>query len=125
MLVACHAPSGTDEQQRTPAASAPQPVEEIVHAQFRRRLPNTRMTRRNMPYFNTVTYCRLRTRDTDEAARRSAYADCIELQYHSRLVIGEGIDGKKFAEADIVRCARASHTAYEGMWYCMNGQPFR
>ena len=83
------------------------------------------MTRRNMPYFNTGAYCHLRARTAGETARGPAYRDCRDLQRHARLVIGESIDAEKFAEGDIARCAKESHTAYEGMGYCMNGQPFR
>ncbi len=82
------------------------------------------MTSENMPFFDTVTYCQTTTRKIDRIVKGPAYEACIELQEHTRLVLGEAIDGSKFKEADIVRCAKASRTAYEGLWFCVNGQPF-
>ncbi len=120
--------AGCQEQQNeaatATAAAQPQPVEQIVPVELGRRPPNTRMTSRNMPFFDTVTYCLLTTRKTDTMVKGPAYEACVELQDHTRSVIGEAIDAKKFDEADIVRCAKASHTAYQGMWYCMNRQPY-
>ena len=52
-----------------------------------------------------------------------AYEACIERQDQARIVIAAAIDADKFAEPDIIRCAKESRTAYIGMWYCMNGVP--
>ncbi len=81
------------------------------------------MTSDNMPLFDTITYCILSTRKTDTMVKGPAYEACIEHQDHVRIVVASAIDAGKFAEADIIRCAKDSRTAYVGMWYCMNGIP--
>jgi hypothetical protein len=125
MLAACHGQPNEMPESRTDgkvAASAPV-GEEIVPVEFGRRPPNTRMTSDNMPFFDTVTYCLLTTRKTDTMIKGPAYEACIENQDHTRIVVGDAIDANRFAEADIIRCAKESRTAYVGMWYCMNGKP--
>jgi hypothetical protein len=97
--------------------------QQIVPVEFGRRPPNTRMTSANMPYFDTVTYCLLTTRKTDTMFKGPAYQAGIENQADTRIVVGDAIDANRFAEADIIRCAKESRTAYVGMWYCMNGRP--
>ena len=126
LLAGCHQQPkdvAKGESATQPTVTAPA-IEQIVPAELGRRPPNTRMTSHNMPYFDTVTYCLVTTRKTDTMVKGPAYEACIELQDSTRIVIGEAIDAKEFQEADIVRCAKASHTAYEGMWYCMNGKPY-
>ena len=129
VLVACGGPSKTitaPQSQRVGAApTTTQPsVEYIVPAEFGRRPPNTPMTSANMPLFDTVTYCLLKTRKIDTIVMGPLYEACIEHQDHTRIVLADAIDAAKFKEADIIRCAKASHTAYEGMWYCLNGQAY-
>ncbi len=123
-LVACGAPSKTTteaQSQATGAApAATEPIEYIVPVEFGRRPPGTPMTSDNMPFFDTVTYCILSTRDHDTMVRGPLYEECIEHQDHTRIVLADAIDTAKFKEADIVRCASASRTAYVGMWYCLN-----
>jgi hypothetical protein len=127
LLVSCHqhpevaAKVGSDIEAMTPAPA----TEQVVSAELGKRPPNTRLTSKNMPFFDIVTYCLLTTRRTDTMAKGPAYETCIGLQDATRVVIGEAIDAKEFEETDIVRCAKASHTAYEGMWYCMNGEAYR
>ncbi len=105
------------------AARAAPSEEEIVPVELGRRPPNTRMTSANMPFFDTVTYCLLTTRKTDTKVKGPQYEACIELQDATRRVIGQAIDANEFEEDNIVRCAKASRTAYQGMWFCMNGKP--
>ncbi len=82
------------------------------------------MTSDNMPFFDAVTYCELTTRKTDKVYKGPAYEACVEDQAHYRIIIGDAIDSSQFKEPAIIRCAKASRTAYQGMWYCMNGQFF-
>jgi hypothetical protein len=126
VLVACDGQSKNPTESRAEAKAAnPEPaIKEVVPVELGRRPPNTPMTSQNMPFFDTVTYCLSTTRKTDTMVKGPAYEQCIELQDHTRIVIGEAIDANEFKEADIVRCAKASHTAYEGMWFCMNGKPY-
>lgn len=82
------------------------------------------MTSANMPFFDTVTYCGLATRKVDKIPKGPAYEGCVEDQAHYRIVIGEAIDAHQFRDTLVTHCAKASRTAYQGMWYCMNGQLF-
>lgn len=82
------------------------------------------MTSDNMPFFDTVTYCELTTRKRDKIHKGPAYEACVEDEAHYRIVIGDAINAGQFKEAVINRCAKASRAAYQGMWYCMNGQLF-
>jgi hypothetical protein len=127
VLVACGGPpSKTTAPQSQPAGAAPaateRTIEEIVPVEFGRRPPNTPMTSDNMPFFDTVTYCILATRKTDTMVRGPLYEECIEHQDHTRIVLADAIDAAQFKEDDIIRCAKASRTAYVGMWNCLNQQ---
>lgn len=82
------------------------------------------MTSANMPFFDVVTYCEITTRKHDTRPRGPLYDNCAMNQLHYRSIIGQAIDAKHFKDAKVVQCAKASRTAYEGMWYCMNDQPF-
>jgi hypothetical protein len=75
-----------------------------------------------MPIYDTVTYCLLATRKSDTKVKGPEYEECIEHQDHTRRVLAETIDTAKFKEPDIIRCAKASRTAYIGEWYCLNHQ---
>jgi len=120
VLAACGGPS---KNTTLPAAVANEPaIEEIVPVEFGRRPPNTPMTSDNMPIYDTVTYCILATRKTDTKVMGPQYEECIEQQDHTRMVLADAIDQAKYKEADIIRCAKISHAAYMGMWYCLNEQ---
>ena len=124
-LAACSSPQKkTAEQQAQPAAATPAAVEQPVPVEFGRRPPNTPMTSDNMPFFDTVKHCMLTTRQFDTMDKGPAYEACIQIQEHHRLVLADAINAKQFEEADIVRCAKASRTAYQGLWYCLNGKPY-
>jgi hypothetical protein len=123
LLTACQNKPTESKADATPAEAATG-VEQVVPVELGRRPPNTPMTSENMPFFDTVTYCQLTTRKTDTMAKGPLYEACIEHQDHTRIVIAEAVDANRFAEADIVRCAKASPTAYVGMWYCMNKEPY-
>lgn len=82
------------------------------------------MTGADMPFFDTVTYCEVTTRKIDSMPQGPAYESCAGNQAHYRSIIGAAIDAKQFKESKVVQCAKASRSAYEGMWYCMNDQPF-
>jgi hypothetical protein len=82
------------------------------------------MTSENMPFFDTVTYCEQTTRKSDKIPKGPAYEACVEDQAHYRIVISDAVTARQFKEAVIIHCAKASRTAYQGMWYCMNGQLF-
>ena len=124
ILAACKAqPSNPGNETDKAKVIIPAP-ESIVSPEFGKRRPNTRMTSRNMPFFDTVTYCVPATLGTDTMVKGPAYEACIEHQDHTRVEIADAIDANKFDEADIVRCAKGSRTAYVGMWYCMNGRPY-
>ena len=82
------------------------------------------MTGADMPFFDTVTYCEVTTRKIDSMPQGPAYENCAGNQAHYRSIIRAAIDAKQFKESKVVQCAKASRSAYEGMWYCMNDQPF-
>jgi hypothetical protein len=121
LLASCGGPANKTTEPQS-QAGAPNPVEEFVPVEFGRRPPNTPMTSDNMPIYDTVTYCLLATRKTDTKAMGPEYEECIEHQDHTRRVLAEAIDTAKFKEPDIIRCAKASRTAYVGEWYCLNHQ---
>ena len=77
-----------------------------------------------MPFFDSVTYCEQTTRKNDKIFKGPAYEACVEDQAHYRIVIGEAVNASKFPETVVTHCASASRTAYQGMWFCMNGQLF-
>ena len=129
MLAACDntAKSTTEQmflatQLKAPAAQST--IEQIPPVEFGRRPPNTPMTSDNMPFFDMVTYCDLATRKIDKTKFGPAYEACLEYQDANRVVLSEAIDAKKLDEADIIRCAKASRTAYEGLWFCLNGRSY-
>jgi hypothetical protein len=131
VLVACGGPpQRTTAQQAKPAVAATattttEPaVENIVPVELGRRRPNTPMTSSNMPFYDTVTWCLLKTRKTDTKVKGPAYEACLDDQDHTRILLADGIDAGQFQEADIVRCAKASRTAYQCLWYCLNGQAY-
>lgn len=99
-------------------------VPQVPPVLFGKRPPNTPITEANMPYFDVVTYCELKTAKQEKLARGPLYEACAEDQVHYRSIIGETIDARKFQDADIIRCAKATRTAYQGEWYCLNGQEF-
>lgn len=82
------------------------------------------MTSNTMPFFDTVTYCEQTTRKRDKTYKGPVYEACVEDQAHYRIVIGEAINAGQFKDPVIDHCAQASRTAYQGMWFCMNGQFF-
>ena len=97
---------------------------QLPPVEFGTRPPNTPMTHDNMPYFDTVAYCERTTRRKEKLVRGPLYEDCIADQQVNHDVIADAIDAGKYKEADVVHCAKASRTAYQGMWYCLNQQPF-
>lgn len=129
MLAACGAPSKTPTPPPPPADGS-SPVSstitgpQVPPVEFGKRPPNTPMTSDNMPFFDAVTYCDATTRKTDKVRKGPAYEACVEDQAHYRIVIGDAINASKFKEAVIDRCAKATRTAYQGMWFCINGQLF-
>ena len=129
MLAACGGPQkSATKQPPSPADTTPVvsriTTPQIPPVELGNRPPNTPMTRDNMPFFDAVTYCELATGKTDKTYKGPAYEACVEDQAHYRIVIGEAINAAQFLESVVVRCAKASRTAYQGMWYCMNGQLF-
>jgi hypothetical protein len=108
----------------TPAVTSLITGPQIPQVEFGKRPPNTPMTSDNMPFFDTVTYCELKTRKIDKIYKGPAYESCVEDQAHYRIVLGEAINASQFKDAQINRCAAASRTAYQGMWFCLNGQLF-
>lgn len=126
LLLGCsHEPPLKPPPETPPTQSAEHPnTPQVPPVEFGRRKPNTPMTHDNMPFFDTVTYCVWATRGKDKAVKGPLYEACVEDQGHTKLILGQAIDAQKFKEADMVRCAKASRTAYQGMWYCLNGQDF-
>jgi hypothetical protein len=124
MLAACGGPAKNAAESQPQAVATKPAVEEMVPVEFGKRPPNTPMTSDNMPLFDTVTYCILATRKTDTKVMGPEYEECIEHQDHTRRVLAEAIDTAKFQEDDIVGCAKASRTAYVGMWSCLNKEPY-
>ena len=123
LLAACSGPSGTQSTPRAKAAAAELP--QIPPVEFGKRPPGTRITSENMPYFDTVKYCEWATRKKDSAFKGPLYEQCVSDQHNTRQLLGKAIDAKKFTDAKIVHCAKASRTAYHGMWYCLWDQPYR
>jgi hypothetical protein len=129
MLAACGGPPPSVTEQ---APQTTQPEPQVAHAgtpqippvEFGRRPRNTLMTSDNMPFFDTVKYCDVATRKLDKSRYGPAYETCVEDQEATRIVLAQAVDANKFPEADIVRCAKDSRTAYEGLWYCLNGKPY-
>jgi hypothetical protein len=99
-------------------------IPQIPPVQLGKRPAGTPITRRNMPYFDIVIYCEHVTHGKEKLRRGPLYETCAEDQSQYRDIIGETIDAGKFHDGDILRCAKASRTAYEGEWYCLNGEPF-
>lgn len=125
VLAACGGPAKKPTEPATQAAAAARPLPpQIPPVEFGKIPPGKPMTSANMPYFDTVKYCEQASRDRDKISRGPHYETCIEDQRHTRLVMGQGIDAKQFKEDVIINCAKATRTAYVGMWYCMNGQDF-
>lgn len=108
------------------SAAAPPPAmaSQIPPVDLGHRPPHTAMTSANMPFFDIVAYCEVTTRKIDTRPRGPVYETCAINQQHYRSIIGQAIDAKQFKEAKVLQCAKASHTGYDGMWYCMNDQPF-
>ncbi|MGA3402788.1 MAG: hypothetical protein ABSC95_26560 [Acetobacteraceae bacterium] len=126
LLVACGGPPKAPTEPSPQAAAATSLITgpQIPPVEFGRRPPNTPLTSDNMPFFDAVTYCASTTRKSDRIYHGPAYEACVEDQAHYRIVIGDAIDAGQFQEAVVNRCAKASRTAYQGMWFCMNGQLF-
>ena len=131
LLSACGGTPKSMTEQTPPVTQMKPPVarsasRQIPPVEFGRRPPNTPMTSNNMPFFDVVTYCELATGNPPESGRppkTRAYEACVQYQDANRIVLGEAIDANRFDEADIIRCAKDSRTAYEGLWFCLNGQP--
>ena len=114
------APSATNSAALASRINAPQ----IPPVEFGKRPPKTPMTSENMPFFDRVAYCLATTRTTDKTQKGPAYEACVEDQEHYRIILGDAINGNKFQEANIIHCAKATRTAWQGMWFCLNGQEF-
>jgi hypothetical protein len=129
MLVGCGssqkspAPSPAALANETPVVSRI-PGPQVPPVEFGKRPPKTPMSSTNMPFFDAVRYCEATTRKQDKIYKGPAYEACVEDQAHYRIIIGEAIDAGQFQEAAVDRCAKASRSAYQGMWFCMNGQLF-
>jgi hypothetical protein len=127
VLAACQRPPSDATERPQPAdaaAATPEPAtEQIPPVLLGRRPPDTPMTSDNMPLFDTVTYCQAAARKVETVTKGPIYAACVQLQEDTRIVVGKAINTGQFDEAVIVRCAKSSRTAYQGMWYCMNGRP--
>jgi hypothetical protein len=126
MLAACGGPQKSPTEESSPDTGATSMITtpQIPPVEMGKRPPNTPMTSANMPFFDTVTYCEQTTRKIDKNPKGPAYEACVEDQAHYRIVIGEAVDAGQFKDPLIVHCAKASRTAYQGTWYCMNGQLF-
>lgn len=125
MLTACSAKPGTQPTPKPqPTVQALPKTPQIPPVEFGKRKPGTRITSGNMPYFDTVKYCEWATRGKDKIFRGPHYEQCIATQRHIRKILGEAIDAKKFTDAKIIHCAKATRTAYHGMWYCLWDQPY-
>ena len=129
LLAAC---SGSQENAKKHPAPPPNaifteseiPGPQVPPVEFGHRPPSAPMTSANMPFFDAVTYCEHATRKADKIFKGPHYEACVEDQAHYRIIIGEAIDARRYAEAVIDRCAKASRTAYQGMWFCMNSQVY-
>jgi len=126
LLAGCgHEPAPKPQTEASPTQSAEHPnTPQVPPVEFGRRKPNTPMTHDTMPLFDTVTYCVWATRGKDKVPKGPVYEQCVEDQGHTKFLLAQSIDAQKFKEADIIRCAKATRTAYQGMWYCLNGQEF-
>ena len=127
LLAGCGGAQQTAQKNAAPASSAPVSVikgPQIPPVEFGRRKPGTHITSENMPFFDTVTYCERKTRGTDKIVKGPHYEACIQDQQHTQIIIAQAIDQRKFDDKTIEACAEASRTAYQGMWYCLNGQEF-
>lgn len=129
MLAACGGPQKSTPGQEQPAGGATAVTSMIAGPQippveFGKRAPNAKMTSANMPFFDAVAYCEHATEKSEKVRRGPLYEACVEDQAHYRVVIGDAVDAGQFKEAVVDRCAKASRTAYQGMWYCMNEQAF-
>ena len=128
-VAACGGPEKTATARRgptvivTPVITHPT-TPQIPPVEFGRRPAGTPMTSANMPFFDTVRYCEWSTGKREKLRRGPLYEACIGDQANYRSVIGSAIDARQFKDRDIVRCATASRTAYQGMWYCLNDQPY-
>jgi hypothetical protein len=100
------------------------PGPQIPKVEFGKRPKGALMTSNDMPYFDEVTYCEHSTRKQDTMRRGPFYEACVQDQDHYRIIIGDGIDRGQFNDKMVEACATASRTAYQGLWYCMNGQEF-
>ena len=131
MLMALAACGGSSRSGSQAAAQSGAPLPKSVipgpqdpPVELGRRPPNTPMTSGNMPFFDTVAYCERATRKHDTMRKGPLYEQCVEDQAHYRLIIGQGIDAHQFKDNAVTHCAEASRTAYQGAWFCMNGQEF-
>ena len=59
-----------------------------------------------------------------QESKGPAYESCAEDQEAYRSVIGETIDAEKFQNDVIIHCAKATRSAYQGEWYCLNNQEY-
>jgi hypothetical protein len=129
-LAACAGPNKTATRQAPPPAATTTAATSLITGpqippvELGRRPRNARMTSANMPFFDTVAYCEHTTRKIDKMPRGPAYEACVEDQAHYRIVIGQAVDARQFKDTAVTNCAKASRTAYQGLWYCMNGQLF-
>lgn len=125
MLAACSSQSGTQPMPKPqPTAQALLKTPQIPPVEFGKRKPGTRITSENMPYFDTVKYCTWANR-REKIFRGPRYEQCIADQRGTRHVMAKAIDARKFKDAKIIHCAKATRTAYDGMWLCLWDQPFQ
>jgi len=125
LLTACGGPSRQPAPNASASAEQLPTTPQIPPVEFGKRPPGTRITSGNMPYFDTVKYCEWATRGKDTIPKGPLYEQCIADQASTHEILEKAIDGKKFTDAKIVHCAKATRSAYHGMWYCLWDQPYR
>ena len=99
-------------------------IPQIPPVELGKRPPGTPITGNDMPYFDIVTYCEHVTRKDEKLRRGPLYETCAEDQAHYRSIIRQTIAAGTLHDDDIIRCAKATRTAYQGEWFCLNGEPF-
>lgn len=126
---ACSGPTGTGHHPSLQVIVTKQ-TESMLHipqippVQLGKVPPGTHIRQDDMPYFGVVAYCEHTTRKQEKLPRGPLYETCADDQMNYRSIIGQTINAGKFQDADIIRCAKASRTAYQGEWFCLNGEPF-
>lgn len=126
MLAACSSQSGTQPMPKPRSSAEALPTTpQIPPVEFGKRKPGTPITSDNMPFFDTVKYCEWATQGKDTRFKGPLYEQCIDDQSNTQEIMANAIDAKKFTDAKIIHCAKATRTAYHGMWYCLWDQPYR